>query len=47
MAQTTILALGLTGATSSDVVVAAGSYAVIGTFTAAGVDYPQCATLKL
>jgi hypothetical protein len=41
MPQATILALGTSGATSTDVVVASGSFAVIGSFTAAGVSYPQ------
>ena len=36
MAQTTILAAGQTAATSTDVVVAAGTVATIGLFTASG-----------
>lgn len=36
MAQTTILAAGTTGATSTDVTVAAGSNASIGAFVASG-----------
>lgn len=40
MAQTTSLALGLTAATSADIVVPANGTAIIGIFAAAGVPLP-------
>jgi hypothetical protein len=40
MAQSTILAAGVTAATSTDVVVAAGASVLIGVFSGAGLSLP-------
>jgi len=47
MAQTTILAAGVTAAASTDVVVASGSVVLVGIFAATAVEVPQQAAFNI